>query len=47
MPFITTKDGAELYWHEWGAGAPILFLNGLGSPSCGCSTGCPGLAGGG
>src|ERR1700678_294181 len=20
MPFITTKDGAELYWREWGAG---------------------------
>jgi pimeloyl-ACP methyl ester carboxylesterase len=33
MPFITAKDGAELYWHEWGAGAPILFLNGLGCGS--------------
>jgi pimeloyl-ACP methyl ester carboxylesterase len=33
MPFITTKDGAELYWHEWGAGAPILFLNSLGCGS--------------
>ena len=33
MPFITAKDGAELYWHEWGAGAPILFLNGLGCAS--------------
>ena len=30
MPFITAKDGAHLYWHEWGAGAPILFLNSLG-----------------
>ena len=33
MPFITAKDGAELYWHEWGVGAPILFLNGLGCGS--------------
>jgi non-heme chloroperoxidase len=30
MPFIAAKDGAELYWHQWGAGAPILFLNSLG-----------------
>jgi non-heme chloroperoxidase len=33
MPFIAAKDGAELYWHEWGAGAPILFLNSLGCGS--------------
>jgi non-heme chloroperoxidase len=33
MPFITTKDGAELYWREWGAGAPILFLSSLGCDS--------------
>ena len=33
MSFITAKDGAELYWHEWGAGAPILFLNSLGCGS--------------
>jgi non-heme chloroperoxidase len=33
MPFITTKDGAELYWREFGAGAPILFLNSLGCSS--------------
>jgi non-heme chloroperoxidase len=33
MPHTTAKDGAELYWHEWGAGAPILFLNGLGCGS--------------
>jgi len=30
MPFITAKDGAELYWQEWGEGAPILFLSSLG-----------------
>src|SRR6185312_8120684 len=33
MPFITTKDGAELYWSEWGTGAPILFLSSLGCAS--------------
>jgi non-heme chloroperoxidase len=33
MPFITAKDGAQLYWCEWGAGAPILFLNSLGCTS--------------
>ncbi len=33
MPFITAKDGAELYWREWGAGAPILFLSSLGCDS--------------
>src|ERR1700722_184471 len=33
MPFITTKDGAQLYWCEWGAGPPILFLNSLGCAS--------------
>lgn len=30
MPFITTKDGTQLYWREWGQGAPMLFLNSLG-----------------
>jgi non-heme chloroperoxidase len=30
MPFIAAKDGAELYWRQWGTGAPILFLNSLG-----------------
>jgi len=30
MAFITARDGAQLYWCEWGEGAPILFLNSLG-----------------
>lgn len=30
MPFIAAKDGAQLYWRDWGEGAPILFLNSLG-----------------
>jgi non-heme chloroperoxidase len=33
MPFITARDGAELYWREWGEGAPILFLSSLGCDS--------------
>jgi non-heme chloroperoxidase len=33
MPFINAKDGAQLYWSEWGAGAPILFLSSLGCTS--------------
>ncbi|WP_210254807.1 alpha/beta fold hydrolase [Methylocapsa sp. S129] len=33
MPFIATKDDTQLYWREWGQGAPILFLNGLGCGS--------------
>src|SRR5690349_5617327 len=30
MPTIAAKDGTELYWREWGEGAPILFLSSLG-----------------
>ena len=30
MPFITARDGTQLYWRDWGEGAPILFLNSLG-----------------
>ena len=30
MPFITAEDGTQLYWSEWGIGAPVLFLNSLG-----------------
>jgi non-heme chloroperoxidase len=33
MPFISVKDGAQLYWREWGAGSPILFLSSLGCDS--------------
>jgi pimeloyl-ACP methyl ester carboxylesterase len=33
MPFIAAKDGAQLYWREWGAGAPVLFLSSLGCGS--------------
>ena len=30
MPFVTATDGAQLYWREWGQGAPMLFLSSLG-----------------
>ncbi len=33
MPFIAAKDDTQLYWREWGAGAPILFLSSLGCSS--------------
>ena len=34
MPFITANDGTQLFWQEWGEGAPVLFLSSLG---CGTS----------
>lgn len=33
MAFISAADGTRLYWHEWGEGAPILFLSSLGMSS--------------
>jgi pimeloyl-ACP methyl ester carboxylesterase len=33
MAFISTSDGTRLYWHEWGEGAPLLFLSSLGMSS--------------
>jgi len=31
--FIQAHDGTRLYWTEWGAGRPILFLNSAGMPT--------------
>ena len=30
MPFITANDGTQLYWRDWGSGAPMLFVSALG-----------------
>jgi non-heme chloroperoxidase len=28
MPFITTRDGTEIFYKDWGAGQPIVFHHG-------------------
>src|SRR6185295_5433672 len=33
MPFIAAGDGTQLYWRDWGQGAPLLFLNSFGMSS--------------
>ena len=28
MPFVTTQDGTEIYYRDWGAGAPVVLIHG-------------------
>jgi hypothetical protein len=28
MPVITTKDGIEIFYKDWGSGRPIVFSHG-------------------
>jgi hypothetical protein len=32
MPFISPSDGTQLYWRDWGEGAPVSHENAFALP---------------
>ena len=28
MPFVTTRDGTEIFYKDWGSGRPVMFHHG-------------------
>src|SRR3954468_3249138 len=28
MPFVTTRDGVEIFYKDWGTGRPVVFSHG-------------------
>lgn len=28
MSFVTTQDGTEVYYRDWGTGAPVVLIHG-------------------
>jgi pimeloyl-ACP methyl ester carboxylesterase len=40
MPYITTKDGTQLFYKDWGQGQPIVFHHGWATGTLRCCFSC-------